>query len=130
MAWDLAIDYNSFDLIPAPSNDFDSRIGEDTVQQRIRMRLRIPRESWTLDPTDGSLGSNLDEIFRMPAFRAQSEGELIVREALAPMDDIEVTNVKLTSATDERIVNLVIEYRHLQQDEPDTQLLSIAVPVS
>lgn len=112
MAWDLAIDYNTGDLKVGPSNDFQARVGPDTIAQRIRVRLRIPEGDWSLDPSDGELGSRMDDVLRMPTWRALTELELVVREALAPMDDIEVHNIVVVQKT-ANSVGLQIEYRLL-----------------
>jgi len=107
MAFDLAIDYNSGDLILSPHIDIERRVGIDTVQQRVRVRLRIHQGEWPLDFTGGTLGSRLFEALRYPQWRAQSEIGLIVREALAPMDDIIVNDVQVT-ITGPRTVSVVI----------------------
>jgi phage gp46-like protein len=107
MASDLAIDFNTGDLILSPHHDVARRVGVDTVQQRIRVRLRVRQGEWPLDPTGGSLGSRLFEALRYPQWRAESEVPLIVREALAPMDDIIVDDVQV-SISGPRSIKVVI----------------------
>ena len=95
MSLDLAIDFNTGDLILSPNRDIERRVGVDTIQQRIRVRLRIRQGDWPLDFTGGSLGSRLREALRYPMWRAETEIPMIVREALAPMDDIVVDDVQV-----------------------------------
>lgn len=93
MATDLAIDYNTGDLKVSPRGSFDVRTGPATIEQRIRVRLRVGQGMWVLDPTNGTLGSRIAEVFRLPSYRAAGELELVIREALEPMDDITVQDV-------------------------------------
>jgi hypothetical protein len=116
MAVDLAIDYNSGDLIVAPNKDLDRRTGSDLTEQRIRVRLRIIQGEWLLDPTGGTLGSRLVDSLRQPIFRAVDEIPLLVREAIEPMDDIDLVNVTCDpDPTDSRSVTVVIYYQVLDQ---------------
>lgn len=96
MPVDLAIDLNSGDLLIAPNNDAEIRSGQDLVNQRIRVRLKIWRGQWTLDPTNGTLGSGLRDALRLPMNMALQAIPLLVREALTPMEDILVTDVEAT----------------------------------
>ena len=115
MAFDLAIDYNTGDFKVAPNKDLERRIGESTVEQRIRVRLRIFQGEWALDPTGGQLGSRLHDMSRLPNWRAQQETGLVIQEALEPMDDIKVQDVKVTvNAKDQRVLDVVIAYAHVE----------------
>lgn len=93
MAVEIAIDYNTGDLKIAPNKGIDIRTGRATVDQRIRVRLKIVGGEWALDPTEGRLGSRLRDALRLPNWRASEEVPLMVREALEPMDDIDVRDV-------------------------------------
>lgn len=111
MAQDLAIDYNTGDLIVAPTKDLDLRTGQGTIEQRIRVRLKVWHGEWDINP---SLGSRLYDIIRMPNWRAVNEVELAVREALEPMDDIDIQNVSVGLDEDDvRVVSLTITYSTL-----------------
>lgn len=97
MAYDLALDPVTGDWLFSGNRDFQGVEGEQVIAQRIRNRLRIVRRAWQLDPSDGALGSRLEEAFRLPRGRLMRELRLMVDEALAPMsDDIEVTGVVVT----------------------------------
>lgn len=120
MSLDLAIDFNTGDLLIAPNKDIERRIGEATIEQRIRVRLRIYQGEWELDPTGGQLGSRLHDVARLPAWRAAQEAGLVIREALEPMDDIRVQDVQVNvDDKNERILDVAISYAHV---DPNGQL--------
>lgn len=115
--WDLAIDLNTGDLVPSANGDFQGRAGPNVTHQRMIIRLRVPRGSWHLDPT-GTLGSRLRDVMRQPDFRAVPETQLVVEEALRPMDDIEVVNVTSgRDVDDHRVVGVQIDYQVRDFDE-------------
>lgn len=108
MALDLAIDFDSGDLIFAPNFDLATRQGSDTVEQRIRVRVRVIAGSWDIDPT---LGSNIRDALRMPIDMALQMIPLLVKEALAPMDDITVQDVECSvNPESANIIDMVISY--------------------
>lgn len=130
MAVDLAIDYNSGDLLVAPNKDIATRTGASTVEQRIRVRLRVIQGEWILDPTGGTLGSRLREAMRLPVFRAVQEVPLLVREALLPMTDIDVTDVECVSDdTDSTAVAITIIYSTLD-DTGQTNLEGLSTTLT
>lgn len=94
MSWDLAIDFRTGDLVWTGNNDLGSRGGEDIDKQRIHVRLFIERGEFIYDPTHGGLGSRLLDVVHLPRERAIMEAPLYVREALAPMEDIEIVSVE------------------------------------
>jgi len=119
MAWDIAIDLQTGDLVWTGITDFASRDGSALDQQRIHVRLFIERGEFIYDPTNGALGSRLLDILRLPRARAMLEADLYVREALEPMDDIQVTNVEVVEIEeDPRVVRLNITY-HPRLDATD-----------
>jgi len=101
VATDFAIDYTTGDLIVGPDGSFALRTGPGTVEQRIWIRLRAIQGEWRLDPTNGTFGSRLREVFRLPVFRSIPEAELVIREAVAPMDDITVQDVTVAIDPDD-----------------------------
>lgn len=111
MAVDLAIDFNSGDLLIAPNNGIEVRTGQATVDQRMRVRLKVFAGSWELDPTGTLLGSRLHEAKRLPVWRAIVEVGLMVREALEPMDDVDVQDVIVTqNPQDAKSVDFTVVY--------------------
>ena len=122
MATDLAIDYNTGDLIVSPTKDLSVRTGLGVVEQRIRVRLRAYYGMWDIDP---SLGSRLHDMLRMPDARARQTAELAVREALEPMTDITVHGVSVTTdPKDSRKINLSITYAMLEDGEDPSDALT------
>jgi hypothetical protein len=111
MSTDLAIDYNTGDLMIAPSNDVGIRTGTETLEQEIRIRLRVHAGEWPLDPWGGLLGSHLEDAARMPTWRALTDVERIVREALAPMENLHVRSVdSRIDPKDERKILIDLTY--------------------
>lgn len=125
MAFDLAIDYNSGDLLVASNKDLDVRSGKSVIEQRMRVRLRIHQGEWILDDTGGTLGSTLHDAQRMPVYRAIGEIPLMIEEALHSMDDISVQNVLVAQNPDDsRTVDTTIYYLVLAEGE-DADLQSL-----
>jgi len=122
LATDLAIDYNTGDLIVSPNSDLSVRTGQGVVEQRIRVRLRVHYGMWDVDP---SLGSRLYDMLRMPDTRAQQTAELTVREALEPMTDIIVHDVSVSiDEDDSRKVNITITYAMIEDSEDPADALT------
>jgi hypothetical protein len=108
MATDLALDPATGDLLAAPNKDLALCQGQATVEQRIRVRLRVIAGSWDADPT---LGSALREAMRMSTPHAVQVIPLMVKEALSPMDDIVVRDVQCNvNAKDGSAVDFIVEY--------------------
>jgi len=91
MSWDLAL-APSGDLIFSPSGDLSGISGVDLLQQRMMMRMKIQRGSWTYDD-DGSLGSQMVRLTGMTTTAGPSHVDAYVREALREMTEIEVDSV-------------------------------------
>lgn len=100
MAYDIATDPKTGDWLFSANRDIQHIEGADVIAQRIRHRLKIVRDAWPLDPSEGALGSRLEQVFRLPRGRIVREIPLIVQEALAPMsDEIDVTTVEVEDVT-------------------------------
>jgi len=129
---DIAFDNVKGDVMFAPSNDVAIYRGDAVVAQRIRTRLLIPVGSWQLDQT-GVLGSRLHDLLREPIERVLSELPLVVKEALAPMDDISVEDVTASyDASMPKRVSFVVTYSIVDSlgNRSDVQELTGLVPVS
>lgn len=118
MATDLAIDYNTGDLVASPTKDLSLRTGVGSVEQRMRVRLRVWYGEWSLNPT---LGSRIHDVMRMPGWRALTEVELVIREALETMTDVRIQDVVVVQdEKDVRVINVVIQYAVVEAtDEPN-----------
>jgi hypothetical protein len=104
MAYDIATDPKTGDWLFSANRDIQHVEGEDVVSQRLRHRLKIVRGAWILDPSDGALGSRIEQAFRLPRGRVIREMPLIVQEALAPMsDDIDLQTVEVEEVTPTQI---------------------------
>lgn len=130
MAVELAIDYNTGDLLVAPNSGIEIRTGQASVDQRIRVRLRIFAGEWLLDPTQGQLGSHLKSASRMPMWRAQEQVPHMVREALQPMEDVQVHDVICTENPDHpNTLDLLITYSMVEVDNVTGDILTINLAI-
>ncbi|HWV45673.1 MAG TPA: hypothetical protein VN039_06580 [Nitrospira sp.] len=118
MSWDLALEGESGDLIFSPTLDLLGATGDGLTKQRVLIRCRIPRGSWTYDLT-GELGSRLATISRNPGPIQLANAPAMVKEALAPMEDITVDDVQATVDENNRLVVSVSYTPVLTQDEAD-----------
>ncbi len=117
MAWDIQQNFQTGDWIFNSVRDYASAEGANLVQQRIHVRLKTERGSFMYDRS-GNLGSRLLDLVRLPGVQAAGGIEMIVREALAPMDDITITDVVID--TDVRQLKATIHYRLSSlQNSPD-----------
>lgn len=117
MSQDLAFDPNTGDLVLSPNVDIQFVLGDQVVAQRIRNRVRIER-GWDYDPTDGTLGSRVMSGVRMNMARATTEIPLLVKEALAPMTDVNVVSVEAEPSQDDSHQLLVhIKYEVIDQSD-------------
>lgn len=91
--FDLKMNYQTGDLVIGPDNDLVGISGHQMAWHRAHIRLIIQKGKWMLDPTDGELGSRLPTLLRAGEDVGLAEAGLLVREALEPMDDIELVQV-------------------------------------
>lgn len=102
MAWDLALDRDSGDLMFGPASDLLGCTGEILTNQRILVRSRIPRGSFIYDK-DNTLGSRLFSISGASKKRQLAELPPLLREALEPMDDISIQSIDAQPLADGRV---------------------------
>ena len=95
MAWDLALDPETGDFVFGPARDLIGVTGPELDQQRISIRVKIPRGSFTYDD-DGTLGSLLHTIPRHPSEIQLHEAQSYVLEALDGMDGVSVDEVQVS----------------------------------
>lgn len=113
MSFDLAIATNG-DLILSASRDLQGATGIAIIEQRIRLRLQLNRGAWIYD-SRGKLGSNLNELFGLEPEIAAQRVVPLVREALRPMEEIEVEDVIASPGVSE--ITVIIYYRLLFVDD-------------
>jgi hypothetical protein len=94
VAYDFALDANTGDFVFGPNRDILGATGPQLDMQRISIRCKIPKGTFTYDE-DGILGSLLYLIPRNPSPARQEEAKAYVREALEDADGITVDNVEL-----------------------------------
>lgn len=123
MSWDIAFSPVG-DIVLAADGDLAGISGIDLVQQRMMLRLKITRGSWTYDE-DGSLGSQLSRLTSMSTQAALAQVDANVREALRDMTEIEVGEIEITD--NGRALVLLVNYSILEEtvsmvDENQQQL--------
>lgn len=116
MSLDLAMSNNG-DLIFAGNRDLMVVTGQEQIEQRIRMRLLLPRGTFTYD-TDEFVGSDIvgpDIISTLRRIGSDDRvyDDLILRvyEALAPMTDIVVTDVRVEWDEEASSIDVQVVYR-------------------
>ena len=92
MAVDLALDFQTGDLVPTASGDFALRSGPPELEQRVHIALVIPHETWVLNP---AIGSRVAEALQSPVGTAPGQIELAVHEALDAVEGVSVIDVKV-----------------------------------
>lgn len=131
MSFDLAIDYNTGDLKLSPRRDIDVRTGTEVLAQRIRVRLRVIQGEWVLDPENGALGSRMIDLMRMSIWQAELDAPRIIREALEPMDDIQINSVTCQiDPKDNRRLIVGLQYTSLETGtagEEETLDMTVAI---
>lgn len=130
MPYDIAISEHG-DLILAANRDYAGVSGQALIEQRIRLRLRITRESWVFDQNLGSrlhtqAGSSPEEI--------SARAEAIVREALRDMPDVTVEGV-IVEIESSHVIVVHVQYTAVESvfgnasDVTSQGTLSVTVPL-
>lgn len=109
MPWDILWKGETNDLEFAPNMDLSIVGGDDLIQQRMLVRLRMMR-GWIYDST-GELGSNLYTQLSQSPDRALESIPALVFEALSPMShEITVEDV-LVHQVGNTAIQVIVEYR-------------------
>jgi hypothetical protein len=88
---DLMLDRATGDLVATAGNDVALVSGAEEVGQRIRTHVLVQLGSYQLEPR---LGSSANSLLRLSIEQAVAQLPLVVKEALAQMDDIVVSDVE------------------------------------
>lgn len=94
MAFDLALDLSTGDLLFGPTHDLMGITGPELATQRMVIRAKIPRGSFIYD-ADGTLGSFLHLITRNPSSSQLVDARSALSEALSDMEGVEITSIDL-----------------------------------
>lgn len=135
MAFDLAISENG-DLVIGGARDLQGVSGQNLIEQRMRVRLRVPRGGWIYD-TVGRFGSNLLLLLNESPELVEERAGIIVQEALRGMDEITIDDVEAQLLDNELL--LTVGYRLVETNEfenrgvadySDPLILTVSIPVS
>lgn len=134
MSWDLALSmagdlvFSPGDLIFSPSADVQGISGVDLIEQRMVMRMKLHRGSWTYD-ADGSFGSQLYKLMGSNPKSGAAQASAYVREALREIPEIDIDDVSISFQGSSLV--LIINYHVLEvsvsSDEVNEQTLEIVV---
>lgn len=131
---DAAIDKDTGDWLFSAIRDLQMVEGDNLIVQRVRTRLLV-EQGWELDPTDGTLGSRLTSVLHLPRVQALTQIDMMVREALLPMEDIIIQEIGYEEdADDPRIVRVKLQYAAVAepptpQSEIQSETLEVELPV-
>lgn len=127
MAFDLAISEHG-DLVFGSNRDLAGISGSDLIEQRIKLRLKIQRGSWTYDEA-GELGSRLSSITNMRPDQLEVMAKTYATEALQSLDEITVVDVETKLSSQD--ITLIVFYNMNLDSEPEPEIheLQAAVPV-
>jgi hypothetical protein len=106
--WDIRYDSKVKDWVFDARRDLSESGGMQVVYQRVMTRLIIRRGSFIYDE-DGDLGSRLMDLVSTSKRDVLRDLEIMVQEALAPMDDVTVTNVRATESRVEGKVQVFLD---------------------
>lgn len=127
MAWDVLLDGRTGEWVFTANRDLMGIGGELHIQQRIMTRLRIKRGSFQYD-VDGNLGSRLDIVTHYQPERAILEIPAYVREALAPMEEIQVHDVTAIQNPDNPTeIQVQVSYLPAGQTGQNPQYLNLSI---
>jgi hypothetical protein len=108
--FDLKIDQNG-DLAFAGNLDLMGAVGDQVSEQRVIVRLKIPKGTWIYD-IEGTLGSQLREIIRNARSYTADRARTYVMDALSPASDISVAEVQIIPNERGSNVDVVVSFRN------------------
>lgn len=108
--FDLKIDQNG-DLAFAGNLDLMGAVGDQVSEQRVIVRLKIPKGTWIYD-IEGTLGSQLREIIRNARSYTADRARTYVMDALSPASDISVAEVQIIPSERGSNVDVVVSFRN------------------
>jgi hypothetical protein len=91
--FDVAISSDG-DLIISGNRDLAGIDGTNLIEQRMRLRCRIPRGEWVYDD-DRRLGSKLHTILGSDPAKAIPEIQVFINEALRGMEDATIQEIQV-----------------------------------
>jgi hypothetical protein len=94
MAFDLALNPATGDLVFSGNRDIQGISGPNQVAQRIHIRLMVRAGEWIYDK-DKSLGSYLPGTLQHARERVLNELPLLIEQALSPMTDVTIQEVEI-----------------------------------
>lgn len=132
MSFDLALSEEG-DLLISGHGDLLGKSGQDLIEQRMLIRLRVQRGAWIYDDNK-DFGSNLDRLVGSSTADAGTAAIAFVREALRPMDEISVDGVDV-DVDEAGSVTLMVNYRTINLDtndlsDPRTLVISLTEAAS
>lgn len=119
MAYDFALDPYTGDFLFGPTRDIIGVTGPELDAQRVSIRCKIPRGTFTYDE-DGTLGSFLYLISRNPSRQQLQDAKGYVAEALEDMEGVTIDNIEPTVDEMGR-VNIGVTFAQTSSLDEDTQ---------
>jgi hypothetical protein len=113
--FDLKLDTNG-DLVFGGNLDLLGATGDQIYEQRVIVRLKIPRGLWVYD-INGTLGSQLREIIRNARSYSADRARTYVMDALSPAGDISVREVEITPNESGTRVDITVSFRTTLMEE-------------
>jgi hypothetical protein len=107
MPWDIGLSQYG-DLNFTAARDLLMVRSGDLVQQRMMLRLRLPKGSYMYNK---KLGSEMRSLLHVGnTAEQQARGASIVTQALRPMDDLTISSITVEpDARNPRAINVIIE---------------------
>lgn len=127
MSWDIALAPTG-DIRFSSSGDLAGISGTDLIEQRMMLRMKIQRGSWTYDE-DGTLGSQLVRLTGMASQLAITQVDAYVREALRDMNEISIGDIDISQNGSALVllINYSVVEETVSMDEENQQQLEVVI---